>query len=172
MEREAPATAVPPPLRTVYTRGITPMGRETPARPVPPPLRTVYTRGITPMEREALARAVPPPLRTAYTRSEAPMEREALAATMPTAEVATEIVIPSKKEVYKEAGMYGNYVARDDSEAKILRLVHPDCNLIIPPDYEEAINIVIRCPLTCPYRALLFAELDQEALRKHATRSP
>ncbi len=123
---------------------------------------TASTSSLAPAER---ATAAPVASRIS---SVAPDERKAPSAVMPTPEVAKEVVITREKEVYKEGPMDGNYVARDEDEAKLIQTWRPDCSLIIPPDYDEAIEIITECPLTCPYRAvsITFTELDQDELRK------
>ena len=70
------------------------------------------------------------------------------------------------REVYKEGDMNNmHYVARDDNESNLVQRLHPGCNVMIPADYEAAIEEIKTCPLDCPYRALEFAELDQRTLR-------
>ncbi len=61
--------------------------------------------------------------------------------------------------------MTSNYVARDEDEAKLIRTWRPDCDLLIPHDYEEAIEIITECPLPCPYRAvnITFTDYLQES---------
>jgi len=82
-------------------------------------------------------------------------------------EVPSKIIkIPSDREIYKEGYMDRMYyVARNEMESSLVRRMHPDCNVIIPSDYDKAIGEIITCPLNCPYRALEFAEIDQKMLR-------
>lgn len=74
--------------------------------------------------------------------------------------------IPMDKGIYKEGHMDGtHYVARNEGESSILRQLHPSCDIMIPSDYNAAIEEIRTCPLNCPYKALEFAELDQKTLR-------
>ena len=62
-----------------------------------------------------------------------------------------------------------NYVARDEDEAKLIQTWRPDCNLIVPRDYDEALEIITECPLTCPYRAVSITFTDRRQERKSAS---
>jgi len=89
-------------------------------------------------------------------------------------EVTSKIIkIPSDREIHKEGYMDRMYyVARNEMESSLVRRMHPDCNVIIPSDYDKAIGEIITCPLNCPYRALEFAEIDQKMLRSRPAKPP
>jgi len=136
----------------------------------------IGARNVRPVEEEALAPV------SEEVESETPVEEEApvpvsakvgnitpvvkKAPALVSTEVADRVVIPRQQETYKEGHMDGNYVVRNDNEAKVIQMLHPDCKCIIPTDYEGAIETVTGCPLACPYRTVEFAELDQDMLRK------
>lgn len=78
--------------------------------------------------------------------------------------------IPKKtifQEINKEGDMDNtHYVARDENESDLVRQLHPNCNVIIPSDYDDALEEIKTCPLDCPYKALEYTELDQKSLRE------
>ncbi|MFC1925194.1 hypothetical protein ACFLW2_00680 [Chloroflexota bacterium] len=74
--------------------------------------------------------------------------------------------LPMSQEIYKEEDMSdAYYVARDNSESGLVKQLHPDCSVMIPADYDGAIDEIKTCPLDCPYKALELAEVDQKGLR-------
>lgn len=81
--------------------------------------------------------------------------------------VASEMpVIPMDQAIYKEGQMSDTYyIARDNSESSLVRQLHPECSVMIPADYDTAIEEIKTCPLDCPYKALELAEIDQKMLR-------
>ena len=128
---------------------------------------TESTHAVAPAQTEETDRV------TESTHAVAPAGREAHSAATHSPEVAEkEVAIPKDKGVYKYAPMVDNFVARDEDEAKLIQTWRPNCSVFVPPNYEQAIEIITECPLTCPYRAAEASgtELDQEMLRKRPTK--
>ena len=145
-------------VRVIYVFG--PMRR----RSSEPP--SAEEKKVASPQRQPSGKIMPPPSKAGGRGSVVPKVVPVTA--MAAAGNTRKVVIPSSNEIYKEARMDGNYVARDDNEAGLIRLVHPECNVIIPPKYDDALGTIVNCPLTCPYRIVNFSysELDQEGLRK------
>ena len=58
-----------------------------------------------------------------------------------------------------------HFIAHNENESNLVQRMHPDCRVMVPDDYDGAIEEIMTCPLECPYKVMELTEVDQKTLR-------